>query len=211
MPVMMKNGKRVLFVHIPKCGGSTLEKEMAVRGWRELLSIRGVHTKDLSFLKCSLQHMHGELLNALLNLDEFDEIISIVRNPYDRFRSEYYWQLHQKIVSLPPDEWIIQTLENYHDNPFMYDNHIRPQSEFLVDGINWFRLEEKGINLALELVDQSTPKTNLITTLFNKSNKEHLKKSVKNKFIDNIFEENRELIIDFYREDYALFGYGCQS
>lgn len=207
MPVMMKEGKRVLFVHIPKCGGSSLEKELSVRGWRELLSIRGVHTKDLAFIKCSLQHMHGEQLRYLLNLTEFDEIISVVRNPFDRLRSEYYWQLHQKMVSLSPAEWIVQTLERYHDNPFIYDNHIRPQSEFLLNGMKWFKLEEGGVKLALETVDKSLPRKSFIKSLLKQSKSGHLKRTLKSESIDRVFEEHKKLIVDFYREDYEILGY----
>lgn len=207
MPVMMKDGKRVLFVHIPKCGGSSLEKELSLRGWRELLSIRGIHTKELTFIKCSPQHMHGEQLRFLFNLAEFDEIVSVVRNPFDRFRSEYYWQLQQKMVSVPPEQWIEETLECYHENPFIYDNHIRPQTEFLIEGMKWFKLEEGGVKQALDRVDQSSPKRSLIKSLLKKTNNGHLKKTLKNESIDNVFEEHKKLIVDFYREDYEVFGY----
>lgn len=208
MPVLIRGNEAVLFIHIPKCGGSSFEEHMKERGWRELLSIRGVHTSQLNFMYCSPQHMHAELLSKIVRLDMFDSIVTIVRDPLRRLMSEYSWQLEQKITSLCPDQWIKYTFEKYSSDPFIFDNHIRPQSEFILDSSLIFKLEENGVNKAINMISPKFKKLKLTSNFFSKN---HTLKKLKatNKSIEVIesFDKHRQLIYDFYQKDYKLLGY----
>ena len=57
---------------------------MAENGCRELLSIRGIHEKQLRFMRCLPQHMHAELLDKIVDTEKFDKIITLVREPCSR-------------------------------------------------------------------------------------------------------------------------------
>ena len=109
-------------MHIPKCGGTSFSNLLLKRNWKEHLAIRGIRIKDLKYLKCSPQHYHSEILNQLFNLKEFDKKIAIVRDPFNRLKSEYYWQLKTKIInkSIYPKEWFNNILSEYKFNNLQY-------------------------------------------------------------------------------------------
>ena len=76
--------KNFIFIHVPKTGGTTIEKGMNLMGSRNGYGI----IKNTVF-----QHFTSNEVKQLLGdrIFNFYDKISIVRNPYDRFISEYYW------------------------------------------------------------------------------------------------------------------------
>ena len=88
---------------------------------------------------------------------------------------------------------------NYNSNKYIYDNHIRPQNEFILNESKIFKLEEQGINQAIKYAINKNP--------FRIFNNKQLKKTKKNEFIDNQFLEIQEGIKNFYSEDYRILGY----
>ena len=199
MPILVRKEKSVLFVHIPKCGGSSFLKAMNHRGWKELLSIRGLHANQLRFLRCSPQHLHAELLNQLIKPEAFDHIVTLVREPLSRLRSEYCWQKNQGMTDLQPDQWIEKTFAAFEKNPFLDDNHIRPQSDFLLNTDQPFKLEEDGVHKALEAVSSITDG--------NVSAIEKVKSTQKSPAILEAFEVAKHCIYEFYKRDYELLKY----
>jgi Sulfotransferase family len=207
MPIMVREESAILFIHIPKCGGSSFEKGMSNRGWRELLSIRGMNTKQLKFMRCSPQHMHAELLNRMIYPELFTHIVALVREPVSRLKSEYAWQKVQGITNLSPDTWIEHVFAEFAKNPFAYDNHIRPQNEFILDKGLIFRLEEDGINQVLNVVSPDRKKRNILAPLLGKTQDVKLKATIKSPDIHEQFQKKSNQIYDFYRKDYELLGY----
>lgn len=207
MPVLVKDKSSVLFVHIPKCGGSTFEQAMSDRGWRELLSIRGINAKDLGFMKCSPQHMHADLLRAIVRPERFNHVVTIIREPLSRLKSEYAWQVMQGITSLSPKKWIEYVFAEFRNDPFIYDNHIRPQSEFILENSTVFKLEENGIELALNRVSPDPGKQSIAKRFFSTKEKKHLKKTNKSTQLHEDFDEKIKQITDFYGSDYDVLNY----
>src|SRR6476661_3118822 len=87
---MLKNDRAVLFVHVPKTGGSTIEKLFTESGW----AMRWQATRDsaprlFAHLRVSPQHYHGALLQELVKPSSFDLTFLVVRDPVARFRSEF--------------------------------------------------------------------------------------------------------------------------
>lgn len=212
MPVFSKGDKNILFLHIPKSAGSTIEKMGAELGWSESFSIRGKALREIRYCKASLQHLHAEPLELLLNMDEFDSIFTVVRNPFSRLKSEYYWQRAQRITDLGVDEWIADTFEKYSSNSYVYDNHIRPQVEFLptAGNLQVFKLEEDGVAKAKEVFLSLSPEKSRswaqkFTSLFAKKPQE--KRSQKDPAIETIFSQHYEKIVKFYQDDYSVFSY----
>lgn len=211
MPVMVKDEFSILFIHIPKCGGSSLEQNMAEHGWKEILSVRGINAKQLNFLRCSPQHMHVELLNEVVRLDSFDKVVTLVREPLSRLKSEYAFQLAQEITDLHPEEWIKHVFDEYSKDPFAYDNHIRPQNQFLTKQSLIFKLEDDGVNQALNTIYSSFPskkklKYSLNLFLQPQKNKK-LKETIKTSAIHNAFKRQSNLIQQFYEKDYDVLDY----
>jgi hypothetical protein len=210
MPVLIRNDKTALFIHIPKTGGSSLEKNMADLGWREVLSIRGMPADRLKFIKASPQHFHAEILKDIFNFEKFSSIVAITRDPFNRLKSEYYW--HFKNLDTWPDleVWIKEIISRVRDEPNINDNHIRPQVDFLPQGVDveLFKLEDDGVlqaQIAICGGYEEKPKT-LIQRLRNQKNN-HDKVSKYIPEIEAAFAAQRTIIADFYAADYARFGY----
>ena len=199
MPVYSKKNKHILFIHIPKSGGSTLSKVLQNEDWDESFCIRNKPLRNIKYLNCSPQHFHNEIIKEIFNINKFEKIFTIVRNPFERLKSEYYWQLKQKIISnISPQDWLNNILEEYKENKFIYDNHIRPQNEFIFEKAKIFKLEE-GMDKVFKFILGH----NIITT-----NKEiKLKKSDYKILIENEFLKLKTKIKDFYAEDYKMLEY----
>ena len=118
-------------------------------GWEPSFYIRGKSPDELSHLKTTPQHYHSRLLKKIFNLDEFDLQLAIIRNPFERIQSEFYWQNRQREHYPDPETWFRTAKEGYRKNKYIYDNHIRPQKHFITPATEIFKLEEKGIISAL--------------------------------------------------------------
>ena len=202
MPIYTKKNESILFIHIPKCGGSSFSDFLLRNKYEESLSVRGKALKDIDFWKSSPQHLHRDILKKLLNFEKFDKILTIVREPFERLKSEYYWLLNSGVINKNeniPEKWFDDLKENYHSNKYIYDNHIRPQNEFILNESKIFKLEEQGINQAIKYAINKNP--------FRIFNNKQLKKTKKSEFIDNQFLEIQEEIKNFYSEDYRILGY----
>ncbi len=198
MPIFKLGQKTVLFLHIPKAGGTSVEAWLSAHSGE---SFRLAHKNR--YLPCMPQHFHGELINMLFAPGFFDYSFCVTRNPYRRLLSEYNYRMsHRRRLErlLPaPDfaSWVRWTFRRYRRDPFVYSNHIRPQSEYPIAGTEVFRLEDGLQRLQARLAD--------LTGVLRPEVFPHANRSVKRETsIDpNVAGE----IYDFYREDFVTFGY----
>lgn len=153
MPIFRKNTEQVLFIHIPKCGGSSVEKVLSSLSDETFLF-------GLGEFQCSPQHFHGKLLQALIPNSGGINSFSVVRHPLLRFISEHQYRNRLRIMyNLKPmqlDEDAKHCIFEYKVNPFIYDNHIRPQIEYPLRNTKLFTLEsglEAPISFALKLLN----------------------------------------------------------
>ena len=82
---------------------------------------------------CSPQHFHGTLLEQLFGAEEFDWAFMVVRHPVGRMVSQYRYEVHRRRQPLPAPpffRWLRETILARRDNPYVRDNHLRPQHEF---------------------------------------------------------------------------------
>ena len=208
MPILLKEGKAILFIHVPKCGGSSFEKEMEIRGWKEIVSVRGINGKDLEFLRCTPQHMHAKILDSFIDINKIEKNIAIVRNPFNRLLSEFSWQKFQGITNLSANDWLDTIFEKYEKNNFIFDNHIRPQTEFLFPNTKFFKLEDDGISKALEYIGAGDKKFKINkSTIIRKIKGDRMKKTKKTLKEIQAFEDRKTDIENFYHEDYLALGY----
>lgn len=147
MPVMVKDGVSVLFIHVPKAGGTSIGRLFAQSGW-------GVHYREgkhkrpdvFPLLRCSPQHFHATTLTQVFDVSRFDLIFGMVRDPITRFQSEFAMR-HKKLTreETTPERvqfWADRVLAEYASDPFILDNHLRPQTEFLLPGTEVYRIED---------------------------------------------------------------------
>ena len=211
MPIFTNSHKKVLFIHIPKAAGSTIERTFKDLGWQEEFSVRGRGAKELEYYKAVPQHIHAEIISMLFNTSLFDARIAIVRNPYDRMKSEYYWQVAQGLTKLPVNSWFDNITNEYGKNTYLCDNHIRPQYEFInnLENVSVFKLEENGIGLARRAILDL-----MVKKPFTYQFKEYFglldyseKKSQKLDEVESEFVKLRGSIYEFYSNDYKVLGY----
>ncbi len=84
--------KKSLFIHIPKCAGSSIERALGMQ--QEALFFKTSATHNINGVSYAPQHL------KLIDLLKFDKIqtlsgdlfvFTFVRNPYDRFVSEFFY------------------------------------------------------------------------------------------------------------------------
>lgn len=147
MPVFKKAGKTHLYIHIPKTGGTSVESLLCKSGF-EMHYAEYLGENKLNNVRwCSPQHLHAKRLQEEFNIDTFDSVFTTVRNPYARFKSEYCMQHFQATIPSKQaiEDWAVKAFAEYKINPYHLDNHLRPQSEFIIPDSSVFKLED-GIN-----------------------------------------------------------------
>lgn len=200
MPVFLKDHFRILFIHVPKTGGTAIEFFFEKNGFDVSFIDRGGRNSIVPVMKCSPQHMHAAMLREIFHLRGFSYRFMTVRHPVARLVSEYRMRrvMQQRIEDI--DTWIDYVLRTYPDNNFLIDNHIRPQSDFWLPEVDVFR-QEDGFGDAW------------VQRIAERSGCElaHRQVEVAMRFGDSGTVEpsaaSRRRIRDFYARDYELFGY----
>jgi hypothetical protein len=191
--------KRCIFIHIPKTGGTSIEQFIKDNDKNNLLFI-GVRNNR------SLHHLTAKELKLIIPYIYIKYYkFSIVRNPYDRLLSEYYWNPSINLGNkygkskkhfLENVTKIVKN-QNYFNN--IYNDHFIPQYNFLYDKnkllVNHlFKYED------LEWVSNFLKKKLNIKRDFPYLNKNTIEKESWN-------EEEKELIFNLYKNDFLYFGY----
>ena len=208
MPVFQKDNKSILFVHVPKAGGSYVEQLFKINGFSVAFFDNG---RNLNPLRCcSPQHYHKEILEVLLKVDKMDYSFMTVREPISRFISEFKMRNNKRKNPLEINDWVKGVYSAYQKDSYIYDNHIRPQKEFYFQGVEFYKqdcglddkfaeaIEQKsGIELPVKKIDR--------VMVRDKIKKDGFDESVA------LSLESYKILLDMYAEDYELFGFARPS
>jgi hypothetical protein len=209
VPIFHKDEKNILFIHVPKAGGSSIETAFKNSGYSAQYLDGRVGRDTINHVRrCTPQHMHGAMLRQNFRLQRFDAIFMIVRDPVARFRSEYLWRNRDGEVDVSAaavEKWGRDAFRGFAADSYIYDNHVRPQVDFMVDGTRVYRFED-GLEAAvadlnerfgLDVVTEvPRVRTGHGTTGFSSGDVQ-------------ISDRLREEITQFYRRDYESYGYGA--
>lgn len=150
MPVIIlekgKEKRSFLFPHIPKTGGNSIARFFRRNGAGVFVFDRDNAMSHL--LRCPSQHFQYELLDRIYNIDRFDFTFAVVRNPIARAKSDYLWAHRRRPKGdvLPTfDDWFTGLAEIYEREPYVLDNHIRPQFHFVGPKISKVYRFENGL------------------------------------------------------------------
>jgi hypothetical protein len=203
MPIYRINNRNILFLHVPKTGGTSVEAFFAKHvptglqsGSTRLFRPTG---RRLAVRPLPLQHFHAALLEAMFTPDYFDYAFMIVRDPLERLKSEYLYsrRLGRIDTFLSFSMWAEVVLRLAAFEPTLRSNHIRPQVDFLCFQAEVFRFEE-GMDKILDTVSSKTglPRPEAIP---------HERPSPPS----NIEISARGIckVREYYAEDYKRFGY----
>ncbi len=203
MPILRKGEKALLYIHVPKTGGSSIEDHFRDAGWEIHLLDRSGPGSLNRHRKCSPQHMEGTALEQRLQLSSFDLIFMTVREPMARFRSEVLMQAPamQKGWTRAADEKMRKALRSLADDPYVLDNHLRPQHEFYVPTARVFRLEDGLDTLAHALRDDH--EVDIPTEM--PHNRVHAGK--KSSATVELPQDIEGMARELYHQDFIRFGY----
>ncbi|MEJ6396206.1 hypothetical protein V8J82_23330 [Gymnodinialimonas sp. 2305UL16-5] len=168
MPIARVNDTILFFVHVPKCGGTSIKRFLQDHG-RTALDGRG--GRD-DWSRSTADHVHAAIYDHLVPVNFYDDGFIIFRDPVDRLRSEfrmfarparrswnpinwilaalarlrgrplYGYQFFHTTWWVDPDIWVRGALLVARFMPYRGNNHYRPQSEFWREGLTPFFLED---------------------------------------------------------------------
>ena len=202
--------KTAFFSFIPKTGGTAL-----IQAFRNLGARIYLHKENnpvVGVLRCPSQHMHYELSNSIIDISAANHSFAVTRHPFSRAKSDYKWAYRKatepkRILWL--DQWLDTLFEQYNKNPYVLDNHLRPQSHFIGPKINAIYRYEEGLEntirhvlLALKLRPLNNSPT---APQLNTGN--HLMTAVIAQHPEHRIARAMEMVEEFYDIDFRNIGF----
>lgn len=157
MPMFRHEGEIHYFAHVPKCGGSSVEKYLESRFGLMAFHEPGVSAPPwyLQWTKASAQHVAWSDLCRIFPVDWIASSFAVVRHPVDRLASAFNMRLG--LGQLPAGIGLEEFLGKYQRrrafDPFLFDNHLRPQSEIVPPKATVFQLEN-GLEQVVAYLDE---------------------------------------------------------
>lgn len=139
MPVFTNKAEtKVLYVHVPRTGGTYIETLFKANGFD--MALWSTRPKKFGMV-CAPQYFHRALYLPLVDLDAFALRFMTVRHPLDRLLSQYRHAHRRRAIGLL--DWLDMVDHDLPKNPYLIDNHLRPQHEFIDDSLQVFRQEDR--------------------------------------------------------------------
>lgn len=208
MPYFYNNDINVLFIHVPKTGGSSIEEYLSYKYNIKLdnsslyLFIQDKRLLNENMkINSSLQHLtYNQIVenNKVFNIHFNNiKIITIVRNPYERIVSDLFF--HKLITKDTSKETVFDIINQYLISD-KYDNHNIPQHIFITNGNkeiipNIHILRTESLNNDMHHLGYTD------FNLFSNVNPNKVK------YADYLNNKSIEIINNFYHLDFVLFNY----
>lgn len=189
MPIFTKNGKSVFFSHIPKTAGTSIERFFQQNEY--VKTFYSVHRKP-----CSFQHRQKDDVELIEKLKSTQPILTftVIREPLERILSQFgMFHRNNSFTEHHFHEYVLKVFELYRQNPFVDDNHIRPQSHFIHKNMKVYKFGEWD-DMISDLSNYCDFKNKVLP---------HTQKSQKWEWTP--LPETEEIVRDFYREDYKIW------
>lgn len=224
MPLFRTADKIVLFTHVPKCAGGSIEQALHASGFT-LSFYDGQFWRDAdrAWYRSSPQHLERAQLDRLFASDFFDYEFAVVRDPADRLLSAFNHQRRRIGRSVSFDRFLkrLEARSGPEGDYFSwrFDNHFMPAARFVGDGARVFRLEDRletvlaavsadlGVTL-IPLADRHNTKSYDVAKSEN-ALKQRLKRHLlpASPTRETLTPDQRARIRALYAEDYARFGW----
>tara|TARA_R110000772_G_C13255301_1_gene434861 strand:- start:8 stop:586 length:579 start_codon:yes stop_codon:yes gene_type:complete len=191
---MISHEHRVVFIHIPKCAGTSMEN----------------YLKDFQFSADGHTHeTHKELLRKKRSKDYYK--FSFTRNPFDKMVSEFKWFTDQQ------NKWNGPACRIYYNNV----NFKTFVKKFITAhvGDGYHVLSQYDILIPLEHIDFIGRFENLENDFSDVCNKigipwqklPHINKRKHKHYTEYYDDETREIVAERYAKDIEYFGYKFEN
>lgn len=220
MPIIRTNGHLALFIHVPKTGGTAISEALVRLGKVAFVPRKRPDGRFRRWpgFEVTPNHMHGAMLRSLFPDGFFSHAFMVVRHPVDRIISEYKYRLkiaqtfraprtikiferrfvtHREGIPGSFTKWLKRSLRRRQLDPFVLDNHIRPQVEFEAFNPIVYRFEDGVDNVLADMCSRlgiDAGVTELITRVNSSDGCE-------------VSDGDRALIMDAYQCDFEKYGY----
>lgn len=190
----LSDEQNVIFLHIPKTGGTTIRKLF------HLDKFVDENPKSIP----SPQHLTCELLRIFLGSKRYNNYykFTFIRNPWGRLLSDFFWRKDRKgIREIGSFEDYVDFAKlkvryrSFYEEPFL--DHFIPQVDYTIDADDVFRFEafEQGVRvleqkLGIEL---------------GSIDKKPIKAS--DKYWEFYNKRTKAIVAEVYAEDIEMFGY----
>jgi hypothetical protein len=218
MPYLLQ--EKLLFIHIPKTGGTSIEQFFGMcdkealwfdrwdRDQNQFLKLYGATFEGDAKMSYEPQHYSFAMIRKFIaDIDSYFTF-SFVRHPYTRLLSEYFWAKniqYRDTSDFDGDEFaswanhFLSSIDSSHKEPqvFFVDDrvHFIGRFENLEEDMSKLLQQLTQFNPVFEkFIDQCLPLTN-------QSGKS------KEKLVPLMSAETKELIQSVYQDDFHAFGY----
>lgn len=208
MPLVSTPDITIFFAHVPKAAGSSIEDYLA-RRFDTRLTLTDMHYFRLGHrlrgrgVISPPTHMTAEDLEEILPA-HIDHSFTVVRDPVERTLSQYRFQSNNKnvLTRLGFATWLQVMRACLRRDARCFDNHLRPQTDFVPDHATIFRLED-GLGRVTVWLDDVTGRTAPEVT------PGHILKAPDRAV--TLSHQDLAAIQDMYAADYARFDYHPRS
>lgn len=193
----------ILFIHIPKTGGSSIEQYFAqklnIKLNTDYLYDHKALINNHSYQHLTYNEIFENQIKLNIKLNNLKLIFSAVRNPYERLISELFFR---GLINKNMDSIMVENvIKNYLISDNIYDNHKLPQYLFLIDSSG-------NINKNIKILKTESLNDDMQKLGWNEFNMNH-NHSYRNtlnyyKFL-NINSIN--IINNYYSKDFELLSY----
>lgn len=214
--IYQRGNRRILFVHIPKTGGTSVRSLLEKNNWQpaEVPPIPPNRRSEIHGIADS-HHRHRSLINLWDKTWEYE--FGLVRNPYDRFVSRTKTTVRDIVNSLNVEPSNLPAFSDLALRIWEYlitelfgkegigtdDNHWRPQSEFTSLQTRIFKLESQKDEMMNELIEREIISPDSVIEQKNIS-----KDFCSSSEVDwHTRPELHEAFVNFYRDDFEEFKY----